>query len=445
MKLNLKTTPFPFKVNQFPFFYGWVILAAGTIGVIMSLPGQTMGVSVFTDYLIAALRIERTSLSLAYLLGTVISGFMITRAGKYYDKYGARVMAMLAGFMLGLMAIGLSKVDFMVDAITRWLGSSYREYIAIVLLVFGFWGIRFFGQGILTMVSRNMVMKWFESHRGLANAIMGVFVSFGFSYAPRLLNDLIEYDGWRAAWGVIGLFVGIVFVIFALVFFRDNARDCGVEPDGKLGRVKNKLFSKKAALEKEFTLKQAQRKYSFWVFNLGIALNALFVTAFTFHVVSIFKQAGFDRESAIAIFLPASFIAVVFNFVGGWISDYIRLKYLLIINMVGIAIAGFALTQLNTANVAYYLLIVGNGIMSGLFSVINTVSWPRFFGVKHLGAISGYSMSWTVIASALGPYLFSLSLKYSGSYTLGSIIVIALALTLMVLGLKANNVEAEAA
>ena len=197
----------------------------------------------------------------------------------------------------------------------------------------------------------------------------------------------------------------------------------------------------KTSNEKTFTLKQARAKYSFWIFNLAIALNAMYVTAITFHVVSIFDQAGFDRQAAIAIFLPASFIAVAFNFVGGWISDFIRLKYLLMINMAGIVLSGFALIQLDSLPLAYYILIAGNGIMSGLFSVLNTVTWPRFFGTKHLGAISGYSMSWTVIASALGPYLFSLSLKFTGTYTWGIVFCAAVATVLLILGIKANNVE----
>ena len=437
--MNLKTTSFPFRVNKFPFFYGWIILIAGTVGVVMSIPGQTMGVSVFTDFLIDALKIERTNLSLAYLIGTVISGFMITGAGKYYDKYGARVMAMAAGFLLGLIVIGMTKIDVLLKYASSLLTSIDHEVLAIVILIIGFWGIRFFGQGILTMVSRNMVMKWFDEKRGMANAIMGVFVSFGFSYAPRLFNNMIESSGWRGAWLEIGLIAGLGFVVFALLFFRDNAIDCGLQPDGKLKR--KAAAKKKLGHDKEFTLKQAKAKYSFWIFNLAIALNALFVTALTFNVVSIFGEAGFDRETAISIFLPASFVAVSFNFIGGWISDYIKLKYLLMINMLGIILAGFALIQLDSLKIAYVLLIAGNGIMSGLFSVINTVTWPRFFGIKNLGAISGYAMSWTVIASAFGPFLFSLSLKYLGTYTLGIVFCMLVAATLFVLGIKANNIR----
>ena len=95
----------PFQVSKFPFFYGWVILAAGTIGILMSIPGQTMGVAVFTESLLSDLQINRNSLSLAYLVGTLGSGLIITRAGKLYDKYGARVMAFIAGVMLGLMLV----------------------------------------------------------------------------------------------------------------------------------------------------------------------------------------------------------------------------------------------------------------------------------------------------------------------------------------------------
>ncbi|MDA3854081.1 MAG: MFS transporter, partial [Bacteroidales bacterium] len=202
--MNLKTTPFPFRVDKFPFFYGWVILIAGTIGVLASIPGQTMGVSVFTDYIIDALRIERTSLSLAYMLGTIASGLLITRAGRYYDKYGARVMAMGAGLMLGAFLLALSKVESIVSGFSHLFKGISYEVISIVVLIIGFFGLRFFGQGILTMVSRNMVMKWFEKRRGLANALMGVFVSFGFSYAPRLFNVMIDNSDWRRAWLEMG-------------------------------------------------------------------------------------------------------------------------------------------------------------------------------------------------------------------------------------------------
>ena len=42
---------FPFAPAGSPIFYGWVIVIVATIGKIASIPGQTIGVGVFTDSL----------------------------------------------------------------------------------------------------------------------------------------------------------------------------------------------------------------------------------------------------------------------------------------------------------------------------------------------------------------------------------------------------------
>ncbi len=52
----------PFAPSRCPFFYGWVIVFAATIGSIFSIPGQTMGFSVFTDVLIEELGLTRVAL-----------------------------------------------------------------------------------------------------------------------------------------------------------------------------------------------------------------------------------------------------------------------------------------------------------------------------------------------------------------------------------------------
>ena len=74
-RAQLRRLPFdrpawPFAVRNVPFFYGWVVMIAGTIGVLCSAPGQTVGVSVFTDHLMAATGLTRVQLSLTYLVGT---------------------------------------------------------------------------------------------------------------------------------------------------------------------------------------------------------------------------------------------------------------------------------------------------------------------------------------------------------------------------------------
>ena len=81
----------PFAVDRLPIFYGWVIWLLSTLGFLMSVPGQTMGMAVFTDPFIEAFELSRSQLSFAYLCGTVGSAFLLTRAGRLYDRVGARI------------------------------------------------------------------------------------------------------------------------------------------------------------------------------------------------------------------------------------------------------------------------------------------------------------------------------------------------------------------
>jgi cyanate permease len=283
-----------------------------------------------------------------------------------------------------------------------------------------------------------MVMKWFNRRRGLANAVLGIFSAFGFSLAPKLLNYFIEQLEWRGAWILMASIVGIAFSIFVLIIYRDNPGDCGCLADGKLGKVSRRR-QPPSLPDHDFSLAEARKTTAFWAFTLGLALSALYISGLTFHVLSVFQSAGLNSERALGIFIPTSVIAVIVQFATGYASDFIRLKYLLVFFMAGMLITAWGLTMLGDQPFAYWCVIGGNGVVWGLYTVLIGVTWPRFFGLKNLGAISGFSMSWTVIGSALGPYLFSLSYEHAGNYHIIAWICVAISVLLLLLAFKADN------
>ena len=185
--------------------------------------------------------------------------------------------------------------------------------------------------------------------------------------------------------------------------------------------------------------KEARKTFAFWIFTLALAIVALYISGLTFHVVSVFEMGGMNKEKALGIFIPTSIIAVVVQFAGGYASDFMRLKYLLVLFMVGMLITTLGLTMLGDHPAAYWLIITGNGIVWGLYTVLIGVTWPRFYGLKNLGAISGFSLSWAVIGSALGPYLFSVSIDMSGSYDLVAWLCFIISVLLLLLAFKAEN------
>jgi len=86
-----------------------------------------------------------------------------------------------------------------------------------------------------------------------------------------------------------------------------------------------------------------------------------------------------------------------------------------------------------------WIVIVGSGIGGGMYGVLSAVTWPRYFGQLHLGAIRGMSMAIIVFGSAIGPWLFSQAQALTGSYAPVGWICLVGTLLLLLGSLKANN------
>jgi len=425
----------PFRVDRWPFFYGWFVVLIGTLGVLFSIPGQTMGVSVFTDHLIGELNISRDQLSLAYMFGTIGSSLFLTLAGKWYDRYGVRLV--MSGATITL-AFALVVASFSPAIVLLGKGLTFLplSYFAVFVMSLLFFLIRFSGQGVMTLASRNMIMKWFDRKRGLANALSSAFVSFGFSMSPLILAWGINRFEWFGTWRWLAVLL-LLFAVLVLVFYRDNPEVCDLLPDGKTTRP----LTEKEQIQKnrkQFTLQEARKTTAFWGVAIANTYNGFFITGLTFHILSIFKTVGMDESKALGIFLPATVISVIVSIGGNYISDFVRLKYLLLIMALGGILSSVGLIMLGDGW-SYYVLILGNGIVSGIYSVLSAVAFPRFFGRKHLGAISGFNMSMIVFGSAIAPLIFSLSKTQTGSYYSAGMFSLTIAVLIFLLATRVRN------
>lgn len=396
----------PYDVRRWPFFYGWVIWLLSTLGFLLSVPGQTMGMAVFTDDFMAAFGLSRTELSVAYFFGTLGSSLFLTRAGGWYDRYQARTMMVGASLVLGVVLVFIS----MIDQLLAPLPAAVAPAFGFAMILIGYFGVRFAGQGVLTSVSRNVLLVWFERRRGLVSGFRGVFVSLGFSLAPLLIAGLIDGWGWHGALWLMAGVVGVGFSLLCLLALRDTPESCGLRPDGALPAAAGVASGGPAV-----TLADARRTAVFWIHAAALSMHALFGTAVTFHIVDIFEQAGRGRDEAFGYFLPQAVVSVSVNLAASALADRVRLKPFLLA-MLGAFVAGaVGLLQLHTA-AGYWLLVFGFGIGGGLWGVLSNLAYVRHFGRRHLGAISGLGTSLTVLASAIGPVLFAVGLDLFGSY-----------------------------
>ena len=406
--LNFKLNPnIPFSPRKTPIFYGWVVLVVGVCGAMASLPGQTAGVSVFTDSLLAATGLKRFGLSNAYLAGTLLSGALVFRAGRWIDRFGCRVVSMMG--VLGLaLALGYMSLA----------GSFPKGNVVFVFLVIGIFAIRFFGQGIMTLSARVMLGKWFDKRRGLVSGLYGVFVSLGFSIAPLFLNVVIDASGgWKEAWRVLGGFLLLVVLPFVWVFFRDSPESCGLLMDGEEHSIDSTSESNKAPML-GLESKKAIRTATFWILTLTLCVHASMYTGLTFHVVDIGRLAGLSKEGALQLFPPIALVGMATGLIGGTLSDKVSIRSLLVVLLICQCVGYGSMGWLVVPWIKM-LSILAVGVTSGLYGLLSVAALPKCFGRLHLGSISSMQMSALVVASALGPSLLALSLKVFGSYRAG--------------------------
>ncbi len=426
-----------------------LILAAGTMGMLATLPGQTNGVSPFTDHLISSLDISRSAISLAYLGGTVASALCMPAAGSLYDRWGSKRISLMAGAALGGSVIALSYADRASGALSAVFPWMTNAASAVLVMTAGFFLIRFFGQGILNISSRSMVMKWFDHRRGAANAVLSPAAALGFAFAPLGFDMLITSFGWRGAWRLIGVFLMSVFVLVVLLFYADPTSSQQeairriMPKDIRLMRTLKSLISRKRNFDpprplRDYTLREARRTYVFWYFNIATGFASLVGTGFTFHVVGIFASAGMSRTAALAVFFPATMLAVIVQSLSSVLSDFVRLRWFPFIQMTGLLIMMWAVLILSEG-LPYLLLILGLGLNTAMNGIVGIISWPRFFGLRHLGKITGANFVWVVGGSALGPYLYSLSDLIWGTYLHAAIVFALIAAVLLVLSFLAEN------
>lgn len=435
---HTRWTRIPFCPARFPFFYGWVIVAVSTLSIVCSIPGQTAGVGVFTDHLIDALGTTRGNLSTAYLIGTVISGCILPFAGKLLDRIGVRMMSVFASVGLGLSLLALSQtgqINRLLSAHISWSG------LPIIVGAFCFLLIRFFGQGNMTMVGRVAMGKWFNHWRGIATAIAGIPIAFGFNSAPWLLNTLIETFSWQRACWILAALIGLGMAVLGALFFRERPEDCGLVMDGKQidpdEKQKNSVIHH---VHHQFTRAQAVRTISFWAFALGLSAHGLIVTAIAFHITAIGEEMAMTSDRALKMFLYSTIFSIPARFLISYLVDNTHLRLRRVLQWMAIAIMGITLGVMffNTA-VGLWATTVCFGISGGIFGVLTNVTFPRYFGRRHLGAISGLNMSINVITSAMGPKLFSLGKDMLGSYRHAAALVLALPILVLVLSFFTRN------
>ena len=374
-------------------FYGWWMVLFCTVVRGFTAPGQTIGVSAFTDDLVDSLGISRSAFSTAYMIGTLTGAVALPFVGRWINYAGVKRSMTVVGALFAC-AIALT-------------GTVQN----IVMLALAFVGLRMFGQGSLHLIGITGIVFWFEQRRGLALAVSGMGTLLLLSPAPLTFGALIGAVGWRWTWPILGLAVAVTVLPIAVFAIVDRPETIDQVPDG---HVINRAV--KTVRRPSFTVAEAMRTPAFWTLAGLIMLMGAVSTGLTLHNTDLLGAQGLSKGQAAAIFIPQAVGSMSSSMVVGWMTDRYSARPLMFFGGISLAVGTFLATVASPGPMAILYGLV-TGLAMGSLSAVGGALYPKWFGVEHIGSIKGVTTSMNVAASAVGPLILSIGNDIADSYT----------------------------
>lgn len=403
------------KVNN-KFYYGWIIVLLSAVTLFLSAPGQTYSISVFIKVYKEEFGYTSTQISTAYSIATLISGTMLVFMGKSIDKFGVKRMLIVVPIMLAVATFFNSFVS------------------SLYMMFFGFFLLRYFGQGSMTLIPNTLVPQWFERKRAFAISIAGIGGLLSMLLVPSINLFLINNLGWQNAWRIWGIILLIGFVPLAVLFAVNRPEDVGMVMENDAILSDSEVKEAFVKMEKlSFTLKQAIRTKEFWIVGMISMIPAMFSTGLTFHFFTIMELRNIGETSAAMIIGFLAVPAFVMPFVSKLVVDRYPVRNILSVTLFMTILSMVFLIIGISSQLTAIIFILFYGLAVAVQSLSTNVVWPNYFGRLHLGSIRGASTVFMVIGSALGPLPFGFSYDKTGSYTIaviGMIIFTAISLVL---------------
>ena len=355
----------------------------------MTSPGQTAGLSVFTDPLIADLGVSRTDISVSYLIGTLAGASVQPLVGRALDRWGARSVTIAIGAAFALILVALSFVG------------------EIIGLTAGFTGVRMAGQGALTLAATTAVARAITHRRGLALGITSAIGSAGISLTPIFLEQLIGSVGIYQAWRWEALAVAAVVIPLAVVFPRRTQ----TSPSDAAPNTAQITIAKAS-----WTLPEAVRSGMFWVIAASLATSGMLTTALAFHQIAVLGEQGLSPLEAAANFLPQTITGILATLLTGSLVDRLSPKIFIAFSMLTLTAALLMLPLVTTgwSAVTYGLIL---GAAGGSLRGMEAAAYVRYYGLANIGSIRGVATAIGLASTAFGPVALSLGFDLTGSFT----------------------------
>ena len=380
------------------------LLAFGLLLTFFSSFGQTFLLSLYVPAIEALLGISNTVFGSLYAVATLSSAFTLPWLGGRFDRMPIRAytLMVLAGLVAALLLL-----------------SSARHLVVVVI---AFYGLRLFGQGLMSHTAVSAMARYFEANRGKAIGIATLGHPIGEATLPLLVTLLIGGFGWRSTLQFSALSI-VVVVLPATLLLLSGARS-------RLKKFEATSDTDAAAMPHQ-SIWQLMAERRFWIITPLVFMTGYTNTALFFFQLKLGEARGWTPEW-VAGSLSAFALASALGMAGaGPLVDRLSGRQLFPGYMIPY-VAGLLVLVFFHQPIAYPVALLLMGLANGSGSTVKNAMLAEIYGIQVIGKVRSVFTTIMVISTALGPISFGVLLDANLSFTwIFALVAVIIVLTIV--------------
>ena len=362
--------------------FRWIVLAAATLGLVISNGLAISGIPVFskpilTDFIANGTIPEDTAqtfIANGSILTFLMSGVFSLVGGWLIRGIGIRMSMMIGAAMLGLAFVMHSQAE-----------SASTVYLSRFLM-----GVSLGFVGVTPSVV--LISDWFGRRKGTALGILLTGTSIGGFIMPVVFAKIIGAFQWRAAMLIVSLFVWLLLLPLAVTFGRPPRFQISDEAVGELEGM---------------SLSEAVGTSRFWIFSAAAALifYTIFVTTQQFIIYLQSPSIGLSLAIASGWQSILFGLSVTGKSAAGLLSDRVRAERITIFSTAMMFVSTLVLLFAGAPFVFLLLYGLGYGATFVLLQRLVAEYFGRRDYARILGTITLIEILGGVIGGRITGYL----------------------------------------
>ncbi len=378
-------------------YYGWWVAAAAA-GIEFANAATAIGIlTVFVNPMSQEFGWNRTEIAGATSLGAILGAALAPFSGRLVDRLGSRMVLAFGGIVVVLGCLYLSTAQALLGF-----------YVAFTLC-------RVADQGLIKIGASVTAGKWFLRYRGRATGLVFFAGSAGIIVMAPVVQLVITYWGWRAAWVVLAGVMLCVGVIPSTLIIRRQPEDLGLTIDGGKPIPKTTGEPDQQDDERQWPVSEVIKTPAFWLILISLFMVSTATSGIGLHLVPHLIQQGLTPGAAVGAISVMSTAGALGALAAGFAAERTSPKLLMtLIYLLG-AVSIWVLIQADSLPETYLFAILQGLVGSGV-NTLAPIVWASYYGRRTLGSIFGISRAAQVSGFAIGPLASAVVYDTTGTY-----------------------------